>query len=648
MESLEPEPRMRVLHRIICSNMSHRYSGEIFEDKPGFWKVDAMLHGKRPVMNLDRYISRNPEVSFIVFAEHHCVARGGQLSQSSEKPEKIRIISPSLYKALLRCARFRVSRDETAIEIEAPYDFLYHHRQGLIAMAKDSDLGKAMLPLLEFLERNYAQHYDGCERVISGGRITAAHLRKLFRPNQMVVCRKFGQPLDAFVLTGYPTLSPNKESLLFEGWEWIYDGAKLKRQPRMEAIALLSDEETEIADLSIYPFESARPEDMRFLTERGKKFWEMRDMTFVAYTGWNFQRSFKYLQHRFVVDHATYRLIHDPSSEGGRPGVYSRIDLQTAHYPYYPWPHIGRDDEIPTAAASLLPAAVFGFDIGQKKWVKLLVENCHAASWNTKAFDRLVLDPKTKEMIRALVEVQMKATRMEGVITGKGSGLIILLHGSPRTGKTLTAESVAEIAKKPLYRVTCGDIGTDPAKVEKYLETVLYLGKAWDCVLLLDEADVFLEERTMADLQRNSLVSIFLRVLEYYEGILILTSNRVGSFDEAFKSRIQVAIHYGQLTKKSRKAIWRNFFDMMEESDDEDVNMAELERRLDELAAEEMNGRQIRNALLTARQLAKHRQGRLDWEHLSQVIKTAVTFNKYIKTLRGHSDEQWAREERLR
>ncbi|KAK7697667.1 hypothetical protein SLS64_013297 [Diaporthe eres] len=97
--------------------------------------------------------------------------------------------------------------------------------------------------------------------------------------------------------------------------------------------------------------------------------------------------------------------------------------------------------------------------------------------------------------------------------------------------------------------------------------------------LLLDEADVFLEERTMADLQRNSLVSsektqikwlkfqtgkifnvflVFLRTLEYYDGILILTSNRVGTFDEAFKSRIQVAIHYESLTKKSRRAIWRN------------------------------------------------------------------------------------------
>lgn len=37
-------------------------------------------------------------------------------------------------------------------------------------------------------------------------------------------------------------------------------------------------------------------------------------------------------------------------------------------------------------------------------------------------------------------------------------------------------------------------------------------------VVLLDEADVFLEQRTLTDLQRNALVSVFLRVLEYYDG----------------------------------------------------------------------------------------------------------------------------------
>ncbi|KAI8307240.1 hypothetical protein K4K59_011128 [Colletotrichum sp. SAR11_240] len=217
---------------------------------------------------------------------------------------------------------------------------------------------------------------------------------------------------------------------------------------------------------------------------------------------------------------------------------------------------------------------------------------------------------------------------MDDIITGKGNGLIVLLHGSPGTGKTLTAESVAEIAEKPLYRVTCGDIGTQAQDVEKYLATVLYLDKLWDCVLLLDEADVFLEERTFADLQRNSLVSVFLR-----------------HFDEAFKSRIQVAIHYDNLSKRSRKAIWQNFLDLIEESTDEDANIAELEEHLDQLASEEMNGRQIRNALLTARQLAKHRKERLEWVHLDQVMKTSAAFNKYLKTVRGQSDDKIAREE---
>ncbi|TDZ55100.1 ATPase family AAA domain-containing protein 3B [Colletotrichum trifolii] len=347
---------------------------------------------------------------------------------------------------------------------------------------------------------------------------------------------------------------------------------------------------------------------------------------------------------RFMVDVSTYQLMH-PS--GRSEATYSSVHDEDPKHDEWP-SKINKRERVPQGAEVLMPSTIYGFNLEKKKWVELEVENFHPLTWNKKAFERLVLDQQTKEMIRALVDVQATATKMDDIITGKGNGLIVLLHGSPGTGKTLTAETVAEIAEKPLYRVTCGDIGTQPQEVEKYLASVMYLGKVWDCVLLLDEADVFLEERTMADLQRNSLVSVFLRALEYYEGILILTSNRVGTFDEAFKSRIQVAIHYDDLTKKSRKAIWQNFFDMMDESPHEDANIKELEREIDQLATEDMNGRQIRNALLTARQLAKHRKEQLDWSHLNQVMKTSATFNKYLKKVRGHSDEQWAREERLR
>ena len=147
------------------------------------------------------------------------------------------------------------------------------------------------------------------------------------------------------------------------------------------------------------------------------------------------------------------------------------------------------------------------------------------------------------------------AGKRTDITNGKGNGLIMLLNGGPDTGKTLTVESVAEIVEMPLYRVTCRDISTSAEAVEKYLNTVLHLGKRWNCVLLLDKADIFLEERSMADLKRNSLISVFLRILEYYDRILILTSNLVGVFDEAFKSRIQVALHYEKLNRSARRRI---------------------------------------------------------------------------------------------
>ncbi|KAH8714027.1 P-loop containing nucleoside triphosphate hydrolase protein, partial [Phaeosphaeriaceae sp. PMI808] len=179
---------------------------------------------------------------------------------------------------------------------------------------------------------------------------------------------------------------------------------------------------------------------------------------------------------------------------------------------------------------------------------------------------------------------------------------------APGTGKTFTAEGVAEFAEKPLLRVTCGDVGTDAEVVDQRLRATFQLGKMWDCVVLLDEADVFLEERDMKDLKRNALVSVFLRALEYYDGILILTSNRVGTFDEAFKSRIQLALHYENLGFIQRKKIWRNFISRIQTL--EQSSSADIEDILDhnnKLSKEVMNGREIRNAITIARQLAQFR-----------------------------------------
>lgn len=334
-----------------------------------------------------------------------------------------------------------------------------------------------------------------------------------------------------------------------------------------------------------------------------------------------------------MVDYETYEKMHPKA----HPFVLAGKDTTTFEFSTVP------DDQF----VLLLPPDIHGYNLHHKEWITLGVENIEPIPWDKRAFERLVLEPSTKGLIKALVSIHIETDKSADIISGKGNGLIVLLHGGPGTGKTLTAESVAEFTERPLYRITCGDIGTDSEAVEKYLETILYIGKMWNCVILLDEADVFLEERGLADLERNALVSIFLRVLEYYEGILILTSNRVGSFDEAFKSRIQLAIHYPDLQQAERMAIWRMVFTLLQENKVL-IDIDDLEDNVTDLSSNVMNGRQIRNAVTTGSMLARYKKELFAYKHLQRVMKTADAFEKYIEQTRGHTDVQYAKAEGLR
>lgn len=176
-------------------------------------------------------------------------------------------------------------------------------------------------------------------------------------------------------------------------------------------------------------------------------------------------------------------------------------------------------------------------------------------------------------------------------------GQIFLLHGKPGVGKTTTTECVAELTQRPFLSITCGDLGVDPEAVERKLGRWPKRAELWGAILLLDEADVYLESRISQDLQRNTLVSIFLPALEYYQGLLFLTTNRVGTFDPAFVSRIHVVIHYPDFTDEKRGQIWDIFFNKLER---ERGNIKFTQRSVDyakeskEIQSLGWNGREIR------------------------------------------------------
>ena len=146
--------------------------------------------------------------------------------------------------------------------------------------------------------------------------------------------------------------------------------------------------------------------------------------------------------------------------------------------------------------------------------------------------------------------------------------------------------------------MTCSDIGVEADTIEGNLLKWFKAAENWGAIILVDEADIYMERRQVQDIERNHLVAGFLRALEYYKGILFLTTNRVGTFDEAFMSRIHVQIYYPEFGDKERDRVWDSFFEKLEEDRETTMRITQSAKdyvQSQELRALKWNGREIRN-----------------------------------------------------
>ncbi|OAG07282.1 P-loop containing nucleoside triphosphate hydrolase protein [Paraphaeosphaeria sporulosa] len=477
--------------------------------------------------------------------------------------------------------------------------------------------------LRDILQKECAETIKALENYVDHGVVTYEHAWTIFQPDAVVVSSTGIEEQIAFRLKSGSYQETDEgnffnlkcQSVDWNGksFGWVTESVKL---PEFEGIQ-------RIAELCILPldFHPKKEYLKHALTERGKRFAALSGYHYRSYDGPAIERT----DDGNILVHNKGRIIIDTDSFCKQPyqcKVYTaplNSKLNTAL-------SLKKESGVGPAKLTdyqcmLCTPILRGYSLTVKKWLSFYVDYVQSIKWNTEAFDNLVLPAAQKKLVLALSKTQAAtANDFDDVIAGKGKGMILLLSGPPGVGKTLTAEAVSENMKVPLYMLSAGDLGTSPNDVEYNLNNVLEIVAKWKAILLIDECDVFLEARSVHDLARNRLVSIFLRLLEYYKGTLFLTTNRVDNIDAAFQSRIHVHMKYANLTSRSRRRIWSTFVGQT-------GSRFEAEE-LDQLAEVPLNGRQIKNLVKTAQLLALEDRNSLTKDHIDMVLAIEKGFGE--------------------
>ncbi|KAL4767545.1 P-loop containing nucleoside triphosphate hydrolase protein [Aspergillus nidulans var. acristatus] len=557
-----------------------------------------------------------------------------------------------------------------------PFTDLYNYRQRLLGYREevkethDPEYSETCREHIDVLDRYLLEEppidLNKLEVMLhqTNPKVTFASICFLLKPGSDVYVREHGN------LAAYVSLARVYRVYV---WNLNFDGRVLTRSVKKVTIAVF-DGEREIRELPVFPAEHYSDDDpqrplRQQLIERGRHFVQMmRKPALREYSGPSrLQGIREYNRARVVIDHTgqPWNLRQVPCEEQEETDIYIPVtyeesvtlgertrvprctcdacrandlhahSVQRRQFDDYEDIDLASTEELTDHQYMLCGPLVYGFVLKDRVWDVLDVSRLQAPQIQKNIIDMLVMRPESnKQMIKAICEIyggSYAQPYSSDFIHGKGEGQILLLHGPPGTGKTLTAESVAEYTGRPLLSLTAADLGQEPETLEESLLRFFRDAKKWNAVVILDEADVYLEARSTHDLGRNSIVSIFLRALDYFQGILFLTTNRVGSFDEAFMSRIHVQIGYDPLDDESRQQIWENHF--------KKLTPKEYIRKSKELQSLKWNGREIRNAFQTAVALACY-QAKQEGDgipeitdiHFRRVVAMSQNFKSYLRS----------------
>lgn len=236
----------------------------------------------------------------------------------------------------------------------------------------------------------------------------------------------------------------------------------------------------------------------------------------------------------------------------------------------------------------------------RNEFVEMAPKTIEEKIWDEDADKKLILKPgyfqKIMNVVNRVIKREIHSSVYDDLglstVCQKGKGAIILLYGPPGTGKTMTAEVVAEKLKRPLIR---SNLSSLDGNLQKSLKNAFKLAKRFNGILLLDEVDVFIRKRGGHVIMDEN-TSVFLRMLEYYDGILFMTTNLANMVDHAVFSRVHVTLYYDTTSKDDRVQLWKT---MMPPKLKDAIMGTEdnLESFYGQLGEYKLNGREIKNVI---------------------------------------------------
>lgn len=383
--------------------------------------------GNLPITNLDAYLRKHPEISFVVFRDYFGVISHDQSLMDDDldggpRPvytsENVQPIHKDLQDAVASfLTRYDSNTKGTTKQgrdtISAPYVAVYHQRdpedimKTFSARLTQGQRHQFQL-LLDYIVSQYSEEWNLVDGMIAQGKITSQYIGYLLKPGDVVVlgkqqqttgytCTSWLRVLDTYSLGKQPS---QKKTYCIDASHWTFDGVFTHNEAELSLEIDTSDMlGTDITNLNVRPLRLLGPETEVTLRRRGEWFWRCRTRFLVSYHEDNGREFHHSGDDRYMVDLMMYRQLHKQErgpGEGHKFVAPFGVDELGAEVMEHDEPP---DQKLFPNFLLLMPPTIKGFNLKNKKWLDLLVDNIGEVVWNSEAFRNLVIDEKTKQLI---------------------------------------------------------------------------------------------------------------------------------------------------------------------------------------------------------------------------------------------------------